>query len=204
MCRIFGVDTWRKGFLFQWVRNGSIGSYGPISFVSITFCREAASILTIRFMKIRFLGILYIVTITAAAQSGIVAAGGVADGDAGSATFSIGQIDYGFQQSGTFSVSEGLQQPFEIIPLATAQPRGLQMTLYPNPTASGVRLYLPSGTAGGYSYEVFNGGGQRVGQGKFAVSDGIIPLQAFSPGVYLLRIVLSDGREQTFKIIKHN
>lgn len=155
-------------------------------------------------MKIRFLGVLAIVSIAATAQSGMVAAGGVADGDAGSATFSIGQIDYGFQQSSTFSVSEGLQQSFEIIPLASAQPQHVRMTLYPNPTTSGVRLYLPSGTAGGYSYEVFNGGGQRVGQGKFAVSDGVIPLQAFTPGVYLLRIVLSDGREQTFKIIKHN
>ena len=48
------------------------------------------------------------------AQEAITVAGGEADGIGGSASYSVGQVFYTYNEAGSFSISDGVQQAFEI------------------------------------------------------------------------------------------
>ena len=77
------------------------------------------------------------------AQQTTDASGGNAAGTGGSSSYSVGQITYNSISSGG-SVSQGVQQPFEIATLGNDEfPEiTLQMNIYPNPTTSFINLNI--------------------------------------------------------------
>lgn len=154
-------------------------------------------------MKVRLLILLCIIPVIGLAQSGVVAAGNTATGDGGSTSYSVSQIDFGFWQSADFSFAEGLQQPFEIIPLEVDSAETPSLKVFPNPTTSGVTLRGLSGFYTDYTYELFNFAGQKIRGGKSVLPDTVIPLNGLESGIYLLKVTLSPEDVRTFKIIKH-
>ena len=51
---------------------------------------------------------------TAVAQNAVVPVGGTASGNGGTVTYTVGQIAVQTNSDGTASISEGVQQPYEI------------------------------------------------------------------------------------------
>jgi hypothetical protein len=68
-------------------------------------------------------------------QESIVVAGGSGTGTGGSASYSVGQIAYTSLPGSGGSVSQGIQQPYEIATLGNDEftEISLLMTAYPNP-----------------------------------------------------------------------
>ena len=80
--------------------------------------------------------------IDAFAQSDIVPMGGTATGNGGTVTYTIGQIAVQSYGEGSTSISEGVQQPYEIQTIGIDNYPGITLNamVYPNPTLGNVQL----------------------------------------------------------------
>ena len=79
------------------------------------------------------------------AQQSINAAGGNATGSGGMVSYSVGQVAYKTHTGTSGSVSEGVQQPYEIsVVTAIEKTKGinLSVTAYPNPTTDFLQLKI--------------------------------------------------------------
>lgn len=80
------------------------------------------------------------------AQSNIVASGGEGIGFGGSNVYSIGQIDYITQSGDGNTISQGIQQVYEVsvVTDAEVEHNDLSILIYPNPTNDFIVLSLNS------------------------------------------------------------
>lgn len=140
------------------------------------------------------------------AQQSAMTSGGNATGSGGSASYSIGQIDYIMATGSTGSVSQGMQQPFEISTLSGNEftQISLQMMVYPNPTTSYVNLIIENYDFQDLNFQLFDLAGKQILNQKITSSETKIDLDNLSKNVYLLQVMNQIGTIKTFKIIKNN
>lgn len=142
------------------------------------------------------------------AQSVIVPAGGDAQGSTGSVSYTVGQIavQTAASEVGSVSVSEGVQQPYEIqtVGVNNYPQIVLNAKVYPNPTENLAQLELngfeiPDGGLRAYLYD---------GNGKLlqtvTVTDDITTFQIghYATGSYLLDVKSGNRSLKTFKIVR--
>lgn len=137
-------------------------------------------------------------------QSNTVSAGGNATGPNGSSSFSVGQVVYEYTDTASFSVSEGVQQPFEITPLSAPQftEGSLQVTFYPNPTTSGFYISISDADYAKAEFTLFTINGKIIKEGKISEGETFVITDRINAGVYLLRINNGKGAISSYKIIK--
>ena len=76
-------------------------------------------------------------------QSNLVSSGGDIKGNNGSVSFSIGQIHYSSAACKEGYISQGLQQPFEILVLGINNPKViLKAMVFPNPVVNSLVLNI--------------------------------------------------------------
>lgn len=140
------------------------------------------------------------------AQQATLSSGGNATGGGGSISYSIGQIDYVMATGSTGSVSQGMQQPFEISTLSGNEftQISLQMMVYPNPTTSYVNLMIENYDFQDLNFQLFDLAGKQILNQKITSSETKIDLDNLSKNVYLLQVMNQIGTIKTFKIIKNN
>ena len=139
------------------------------------------------------------------AQSDVNAAGGEATGSGGSASYSIGQVFDQMNTSASGTVSEGVQQPFEIL---TTDVEDIEEFLeafrvYPNPVKQILYLQKKSDDGIETSYRLIDLNGNVL---KAGILDGElhqIDMQGYAPSAYFLEIIRPKKKPQTIKIIKH-
>src|SRR4051812_27503092 len=78
------------------------------------------------------------------AQRGTVVSGGDATGTGGSVSYTVGQLDYINSTNGSATITEGIQQPYEIVIITGAQTTGISLSssVYPNPTTDLITLAM--------------------------------------------------------------
>ena len=143
------------------------------------------------------------------AQQANLVSGGNATGSGGSISYSIGQIDYITTTGTTGSVSQGLQQPFEISTLSGQEftQINLQMIVYPNPAVSIVNLKIDASETfniESMSYQLFDISGKEIFNQKITDSETQISLENLSSAIYFLKVSESDKTIKSFRIIKNN
>ncbi len=140
------------------------------------------------------------------AQQSALTSGGNAIGSGGSASYSIGQIDYVLATGSTGSVSQGMQQPFEISTLSGDEftQIKLKMMVYPNPTTSYVNLMIENYDFQDLNFQLFDLAGKQILNQKIITSETKIDLDNLSKNVYLLQVMNQSNTIKTFKIIKNN
>ena len=137
------------------------------------------------------------------AQSNAVSSGGDATGTGGSASYSVGQIDYSNQSSATGSTNEGVQQPYELFEFIGLDEHSLiTTTLYPNPTNDFVILELES-FIDALSYKLFDQKGRIVLNGSINQTETQLDLENLAPGDYHLTISRQTEQIESIKIIKY-
>ena len=82
-------------------------------------------------------------SVSSQAQEAIPTAGGEATGSGGTVSYTVGQVNYQTASGTNGSISEGVQQPFEISVTSTNDISGVSLNVkaYPNPTQGEVWLY---------------------------------------------------------------
>ncbi len=139
------------------------------------------------------------------AQKGVVSSGGNATGAGGSVSYSIGQMDYVTATGTGGTVTQGLQQPFEIVTLVGEEftEISLQMIVYPNPTSSFVNLKIENFNFDNLTYQLIDINGKLIADKKITQGETQIQLENYPSAIYLLNINQDNKSIKTFKIIKN-
>lgn len=137
-------------------------------------------------------------------QENTVSAGGEAMGTGGSASYSIGQIAYTYQEGSTANISQGVQQPYEFYFLGFDELNAnVEVELFPNPTADLVLLRIPE-IQEELQLTLFDLQGQLLHQQVINQAESQLEMGPYENGTYLLQISDQEQTLKTIKIIKNN
>ena len=153
-----------------------------------------------------FLGVLFSFQLNLLAQKNTVAAGGTALGSGGEVSYSIGQIDYTTISNASISLSQGVQQAYDIQVLSgiAVKEIDLRMAVYPNPAVNNLILSVSSELKPEMRYELFDLKGALILTNGIYTNETILNIQNLDNGCYTLRILQQSKGLKTFKIIKEN
>jgi hypothetical protein len=154
--------------------------------------------------QIMFLGLF--VSIIGTAQQNTVATGGNASSAEGSVSYSIGQIDYEPSSNANGTVSQGVQQPFEIYPLAVDELfSSLEINLFPNPTSDFIHLTIGDfSKTENLSYQLTDASGRLIQYARILENSTQIDVQHLSSASYFLNVFVVEKPAKSFTLIKNH
>ena len=139
------------------------------------------------------------------AQETVPAAGGEATGTGGTVSYTVGQVSYQHESGSKGSVSEGVQQPFEIYVTSINEVPGITLNIkaYPNPTQGDLWLNVEELSDTDLSYQIYDFNGKLLKSDQISNSQTLVSLQDFASATYFLRVMSENSEIKTFKIIKN-
>ena len=146
------------------------------------------------------------------AQVSINATGGNASGSGGSVSYSVGQVVYTTNTGTNGSVSEGVQQPFEIsvvTGLEEALGINLSVLAYPNPTTDYLILDIPDFHLFPFAFHLYDMNGKLLQSEIISGNPTSIVMSNLVPAIYFVKVIVktqdiaSQQEVKTFKIIKN-
>lgn len=158
-------------------------------------------------MKHNFLFYCLLISAYSFAQKDLVSSGGNATGTGGTVSYSVGQVAYQNYTSGTGTITQGVQQPFEIfVVLANNEfATSFSATLFPNPAITSVVLTIDTSVVGTkLIYELTDVTGKLIRTNRITSDETIINVEGFAEACYFLNIIDGNKRVKTFKLLKNN
>ena len=143
------------------------------------------------------------------AQTHVNTTGGYASGSGGSVSYSIGQVVYTTCTGSNGSVSQGVQQPYEIsVVTGHEEAKGISLTLtvYPNPTTDYLTLEIDASASlsiQSMSYQLFDMQGKVLQNQKITNNRTSIDMNNFVPATCFVTVIQENKAVKTFKIIKN-
>jgi hypothetical protein len=127
-----------------------------------------------------------------------------ATGTGGSVSATLGQVSYSSISSQTGTVSQGVQQAYEIFTLGIDKFPDIQLSVsvFPNPTTNLVTLAV-KGITDGLSFILTDATGKQLQHSSLDGSVTSIRLETYPPGTYMLEVGGVNNMQKTFKIIKN-
>jgi hypothetical protein len=139
-------------------------------------------------------------------QENTVVAGGDISSSSGNVSYSIGQAIYTTSSSTSGSLSQGVQQPYEIFSIVGVEDMKeitLEMAVFPNPVVDDLILKIDTELTNGFSYNLYDALGKLIENRFITSSETTISMSPYMSAVYLLKVV-SKGKElKTFRIVKN-
>ena len=137
------------------------------------------------------------------AQSSLVGTGGEATGNGGSVSYSVGQIAVQSNSDGTASISEGVQQPYEISTVGVDDYPNITLNavLFPNPTQGRLKLEISNLQFEG-EVKVFDVDGKYLLSNKIEGETTEFYISAYAPGTYYINVYSGKQTLKTFKVVK--
>ncbi|OFX16311.1 MAG: hypothetical protein A2033_01555 [Bacteroidetes bacterium GWA2_31_9] len=155
--------------------------------------------------KLKFTALfLYLGVVGLQAQETIPVTGGEASGTGGTASYSLGQVVYTTNTGTNGSVSQGVQQPYEISTTIGIDVTNinLEFSIYPNPTVDFLTLKVDNVDTSTLSYQLFDMDGKLLEKNKLSSNITSIKLEELPKSTYLLNVTNNQKTVKTFKIIK--
>lgn len=140
------------------------------------------------------------------AQENISSAGGDASGSGGSVSYSVGQIICSTNSGSNGSVSEGVQQPYEIsvVSINSDFPEvDLICTVFPNPASDYLTLKTENTEINSLNYSLYNSLSQIIESNFLSTGETHIDMKSLVKGVYFLKVMKDSEEIKSFKIIKN-
>ena len=137
------------------------------------------------------------------AQESPTAAGGEATGPGGSVSYSVGQVVYTSNTGTNGSVSQGVQQPYEISVTVGLHETtlNLELSVYPNPTSNYLTLKVED--LSNLSYQLMDMQGKVIEDKKVTAVNTTITMEELAKATYFLKVIKNNQIVKTFKIIKN-
>ncbi len=142
------------------------------------------------------------------AQSALVGTGGEANGSGGSVSYSVGQIAVQSNSEGSTSISEGVQQPYEIdvVGVDNYPDITLNAILYPNPTQGNLQLVMSNDQLqmvnGQWLINVFDTNGKYLFSKQINSETTQLDLSPYATGTYYIKVCKGKDVMKTFKVVK--
>lgn len=143
--------------------------------------------------------------LTAQAQQAATAAGGDAAGSGGTVAYSVGQVVFQTNAAAAGTVTQGVQQPYEISVVSVLENQQLLIDLkvYPNPTTGQVVLHIGDNELSDLRYELFDLNGQLIESQKITGAATEIRMETLQSATYFLKVTGGSNALKSFKIIKY-
>ncbi|MES2140649.1 MAG: T9SS type A sorting domain-containing protein [Bacteroidota bacterium] len=140
------------------------------------------------------------------AQENTDALGGMGYGAGGSVSYSIGQIDYETATGPGGNITEGLQQPYEIMVVSGIEDNDINLAfaIYPNPTADFVVLSVQNSNTLNMTYSLCNVEGKLIEKQEVNGSQTTIAMKDLASGIYFIKVLRKSTEVKIFKVIKNN
>lgn len=140
---------------------------------------------------------------TLCAQQNTVSAGDSFSGSGGSASISIGQIDY-ISSGASTTVSEGVQQAYNIKQNETsiASEQGIYFNVFPNPTQDWINIHV-AGLKETFSLSLFDANGRKLIQEQALLENHSISMAQMASGMYIIQIYDQKKPIHSIQIIKN-
>jgi len=154
--------------------------------------------------KIKLSVLLLGIGITAQAQQVTTATGGDASGSGGTVAYSVGQVVYTTNTDVSGTVSQGVQQPYEIFTVGIKETElNILLSVFPNPTAYNLTLQISDYNNEKLSYQLFDMQGKLLNNGQVTAQQVQINTANLPPATYFINVVNQENKKiQSFKIIK--
>lgn len=148
----------------------------------------------------------FLISHLALGQKGNVSTGGVAAGTGGTACYSIGQTDFITLSGNTGTITQGLQQPYEIQIMTGIESAdiGLTSSIYPNPTSDNVFLSIANSSTQIFGLILTDTEGKLISGQNISSDKTSISMTGLSNGTYILTVTKNSKTVKSFKIIKNN
>jgi hypothetical protein len=148
------------------------------------------------------LGVLWLGLLQA--QESANSSGGNATGVGGTVDYSLGQVVYTTNTSALGTVSQGVQQAYEIFSLGIKEVElNISLSVFPNPSGDNLNLQLSDCTNEKLSYQLYDMGGKLLSNGQVIAPLTQINTSSLSPTTYFIKVINQENRQvQSFKIIK--
>lgn len=155
--------------------------------------------------KIKLSVLLLCIGITAQAQQATTAAGGDASGSGGTLAYSVGQVVYTTNTDASGTVSQGVQQAYEIFTVGIKETElNISLSVYPNPTADNLTLQISDYNNEQLSYQLFDMQGKQLSNGQITAQQTQINMNSLPTATYFVNVVNQENKKvQSFKIIKN-
>ena len=156
--------------------------------------------------------LIYLVVLTFSitglqAQESTNSSGGEASGDGGSVSYSVGQVVYGTHSGTTGSVSEGIQQPYEISVIIGLEETGINLNIsaFPNPTTDYLILKIANEAIqeSRFTITLYDLNGRVIEQQVVISNETAIDMNSLNAATYILKVNNENQEVKTFKIIKN-
>ncbi|MDD2307220.1 MAG: T9SS type A sorting domain-containing protein [Prolixibacteraceae bacterium] len=144
------------------------------------------------------------------AQESVNVSGDNALGSGGSVSYSVGQVVYTTNSGTTGTVSQGVQQPYEISVITGFEDikwMNLNCSVYPNPTTDYLTLKIDASASipiRNLSYQLYDMNGRLLESGKLESYETQIVMVNLVPETYLLEVFDQNKIVKSFKIIKRS
>ena len=146
--------------------------------------------------------ILITFTFSIKAQENINASGANITSDEGSISYSIGQTVYNTNTGTNGSISEGVQQPYEISVVSGIKEKDITLSIsaYPNPTTDYLTLELIEFE--NTNFQLININGKILQNEPIRNSYTRINMSNLINGLYFVKVIQNEIEIKVFKIIK--
>lgn len=141
------------------------------------------------------------------AQESINTAGGNASESGGSVSYSVGQVVYQTYTGTNGSITQGVQQPYEISVITAVEEAkniNLSVLAYPNPATDFLQLKVDGSmySVMSMSFQLYDMNGKLLQTKKLTEAETQIDMSSFVPATYFLKVITESKAIKEFKIIK--
>ena len=136
--------------------------------------------------------ILFLYCSISYSQQAVIPAGGNASGSSGNVSFTVGQVAYTTNSSSNYSVTQGVQQPFEISILSVDEQFSttIQLKAYPNPTSDYLTLDIDKLDIEGLQYALIDINGKIIFEETILQQQTIINFTSIPSSTYFIKVLL--------------
>jgi hypothetical protein len=141
----------------------------------------------------------------AQAQQGANASGGNATGIGGTVTYTVGQVVYTTNTSSSGSVSQGVQNTFEIYSVGTNETAlNISIIAFPNPTFENLTLTIDNYSDVILSYQLYDMQGKLLSGLQITGTQTQIIMSDLPAAIYFIDVIDQENKKiQSFKIVKN-
>lgn len=138
------------------------------------------------------------------AQTSVNSSGNTISSSVGDMTYSVGQTFQDFHSNSMVSISEGVQQPYEIsatLGIDISEIR-LNVKVFPNPTQDVLNLKVDFNDYNKYHYEVYDSSGKILISSSVKSKDTTLSIASYPSALYYLKVTKNGKPLKIFKVLK--
>jgi hypothetical protein len=132
--------------------------------------------------------------------------GGNATGTGGTVSYTIGQVVYTTISCTTGTITQGVQQPFEILVVTGTKKELnliLEVSVYPNPTRGPVKLIVESFEHENLRFHLYDISGVILQDKKVESRETEVSFENLPSSIYFLKVFNNNKEVKVFKIVKN-